>query len=314
MLFDPAMDPSCRAVSMPRRADAAFHPELRRHARVLPRTLVTPRTLLLFRRLPAIRARRAPAGLSTATVHSGVVVRVHRPPYGDNGSAVLWIHGGGFMLGDARMDDALCARLAADTEATVAAVDYRLAPAHPYPAALDDCDEALSWLAGHPDVDPARLVVAGASAGGGLAAALALRVRERSEINLAAQLLIYPMLDDRTGLRVDPGAGSRRLWNAASNRLGWSAYLGDADPDGVAPARQADLRGLAPAWIGVGTLDVLHDEAVRYADRLKASGVRTELHTVPGAFHGFDAVAPETEVARNFVRAQSVWLWDRLAV
>ena len=298
---------------MPGNSEAVFHPELRRYARVLPRTLVTPRTLSLFRRIPAIRARRAPAGLHTATLDSGVAVRVHRPPYGGNGSAVLWIHGGGFMLGDARMDDALCARLAADTEATVAAVDYRLAPAHPYPAALDDCDEALSWLADHADVDPTRIAVAGASAGGGLAAALALRIRDRGEISLAAQVLIYPMLDDRTGCRPDPDPGTRRLWNAASNRLGWSAYLGDADPGGVAPARQADLHGLAPSWIGVGTLDVLHDEAVRYADRLKAAGVHTEVCTVPGAFHGFDAVAPKTEVARNFIRAQSIWWCERLA-
>lgn len=297
----------------PRSADVVFHPELRRYARVLPRTVVTPLTLSVFRRLPAVRVRRSPAGMQSATLRSGVTVRVHRPPYGDNGSAVLWIHGGGFMLGDARMDDALCARLAAETEATVAAVDYRLAPAHPCPAALDDCDEALSWLAGHPDVDPARIAVAGASAGGGLAAALALRARDRGEISLAAQVLIYPMLDDRTGLHTDSDAPTRRLWNAASNRLGWSTYLDGAAPDGVAPARHDNLGGLAPAWIGVGTLDVLHDEAVRYADRLAASGVPTELCTVPGAFHGFDAVAPRARVARNFICAQRAWLCERLA-
>lgn len=298
---------------MPRRADTVFHPELRRYARVLPRTVVTPLTVSVLRRLPALRTGRGPAGLCTVSLDSGATVRVCRPRYGDNGSALLWIHGGGYVLGSAKMDDALCVRLAAETEATVAAVDYRLAPDHSFPAALDDCYEALAWLAGHPDVDPARLAVAGASAGGGLAAALALRVRDRGEIDLAAQLLVYPMLDDRTGLYADPFPATRRLWNAESNRLGWCAYLGDAAPDEVAPARRGDLSGLAPAWIGVGTLDVLHDEAVRYAHRLQAAGVRTELSTVPGAFHGFDAVAPKTVVARNFIRAQRVWLRDQLA-
>ncbi|WNG82426.1 alpha/beta hydrolase fold domain-containing protein [Mycobacterium sp. ITM-2016-00316] len=299
---------------MLRGAEEEFHPELRRYARMLPRTLVTPLTLPVFQRLPPIRVHRPPPGVSTAVMGSGVTVRVFRPPYGDNGSALLWIHGGGFMLGDARMDDALCARLAAETEATVAAVDYRLAPAHPYPAALDDCYEALVWLSDHPDVDPVRLAVGGASAGGGLAAALALLARDRGEISLAAQLLVYPMLDDRTGLHADPHRAARRLWNATSNRLAWSAYLGGVAADTVAPARRGDLSGLAPAWIGVGTLDVLHDEAVRYGERLRASGVCAQVCTVPGAFHGFDAVAPKARVARKFVHAQRIWLRERLAV
>jgi acetyl esterase/lipase len=292
------------------RPGAAFHPELKGYARALPRTLVTPLTVPVFRRLPVLR--RDPPAVRNVVLNSGLTVRVHQPRYGSNGSALLWIHGGGYMLGDARMDDGLCAHLAGEIEATVAAVQYRLAPANPYPAALDDCYEALHWLSGHPDVDPARVAVAGASAGGGLAAALALRVRDRSEISLSAQLLIYPMLDDRTGAAADPDAAKRRLWNAASNRRGWASYLGGADPDRAVPSRRDDLSGLAPAWIGVGTFDLLHDEAVRYGGRLEASGVSTELVTVPGAFHGFDAVAPKTAVARNFVRAQGAWLRNQL--
>lgn len=280
---------------------------------MLPRTLVTPLTVPVFRHVPAIRTRLTSVGATTVTLDSGLTVRVFRPPHGDNGSALLWMHGGGYMLGNARMDDALCAHLASETEATVAAVDYRLAPEHPYPAALDDCYEALKWLSRHPDVDPARMAVAGASAGGGLAAALALTARDRAEISLAAQLLIYPMLDDRTGLHADPDAAKRRLWNGVSNRLGWSAYLGDIDPERAVPARRSDLVGLASAWIGVGTLDVLYDEAVGYAHRLESAGVRCQLVSVSGAFHGFDAVAPRSHVARTFVGAQCTWLRNVLS-
>lgn len=286
----------------------AFHPELQTYARVLPRTLVTPLTVPVFRHLPAIRIHRTAIRATTVTLGSGLNVRVFRPPHGADGGAVLWMHGGGYLLGDARMDDALCADLACETETTVAAVDYRLAPEHPYPAALDDCYEALQWLSQHPDVDPARMAAAGASAGGGLAAALTLTARDRGEIPVAAQLLIYPMLDDRTGLHADPDAAKRRLWNGVSNRLGWSAYLGGTDPQSAVPARRSDLVGLAPAWIGVGTLDVLYDEAVGYARRLESARVPCQLVSVAGAFHGFDAVAPRSRVARTFVDAQCNWL------
>ena len=152
-------------------------------------------------------------------------VRLHQPSGAESrGPALLWIHGGGYMLGHAAQDDGLCRRFARELGITVAAVDYRLAPAHPYPAPLEDCYAALVSLAGQPSVDEGRIAVAGASAGGGLAAALALLARDRREISLAAQLLLYPMLDDRTADRPDPDARHRRLWNNTSNRLGWTAY------------------------------------------------------------------------------------------
>jgi acetyl esterase/lipase len=217
------------------------------------------------------------------------------------------------MLGHAGQDDALCRRFARELGITVAAVDYRLAPAHPYPAPLEDCYAALLSLAGMPTVDESRIAIAGASAGGGLAAALALLARDRREIALAAQLLLYPMLDDRTADRPDPDARHRRLWNNTSNRLGWNAYLGDADPDVAVPARRRDFSGLPMTWIGVGTLDILYDEAVTYAHRLRAADVPCKLEAVPGAFHGFDAVAPKTGVAARFFGSQCDLLRAALA-
>lgn len=287
-----------------RSGTSPFHPELRRHALLLPRTLLTPRTVRLFANSPARHRKRVPEDIELMTLDSGITLRVHRPPGGGSGSAVLWIHGGGYVLGNAAMDDARCRRRAKALDAIVVAVDYRLAPAHPYPAALDDCYEALCAVARWPSVDPARMAVAGASAGGGLAAALALLARDRGEIDPAAQVLVYPMLDDRTSDRPDHAAGHRRMWNRASNRLGWDAYLGRADPDVAVPARREDLRGLPPTWIGVGSVDILHDEAVTYADRLRAAGVSCALDVVAGAFHGFDAVAPKTEVARAFFTSE----------
>jgi acetyl esterase/lipase len=267
---------------------------------------VTPTTVKVFNVVARLRKSQMPKG-------SGI--RLHRPSgVVGRGPALLWIHGGGYVLGRAAQDDGLCRRFARGLGITVAAVDYRLAPKHPYPAPLEDCYAALVSLAGLPSVDESRIAVAGASAGGGLAAALALLARDRREIALAAQLLLYPMLDDRTAARPDPDAKYRRLWNDTSNRLGWRAYLGDHPPEAAVPPRRRDLGGLPMTWIGVGTLDVLYDEAVAYAERLRAADVPCALEAVPGAFHGFDAVAPKTGVASRFFASQCDQLRRALAV
>ena len=224
--------------------------------------------------------------------------------------AVLWIHGGGLVIGHPAQDDDLCRDLAAEAGCLVAAVSYRLAPEHPYPAALDDCHAALAWLAERDDVVSDRIAVGGASAGGGLAAALALRARDEGPVAPVLQLLVYPMLDDRTAARTDLDESQVRLWNTTSNDFGWRAYLGQAPgSEGVdplaAPARADDLAGVAPAWIGVGTHDLFWDENLDYAERLEAAGVPCELETVEGAFHGFDAVARKTDVSRAFRSAQA---------
>ena len=162
-------------------------------------------------------------------------------------------------------------------------------------------------------MDPARVAIGGASAGGGLAAALALLARDRGEIDLAAQLLVYPMLDDRTVERTDLDHPGHRLWNQSSNRFGWRAYLGDADPDVAVPARRADLSGLPPAWIGVGTFDLFHDEDLAYAERLRVAGVPCEVLVVDGAFHGFDGIAPKADVSKSFFASQCEMLKALLA-
>lgn len=280
-----------------------FHPDLRRIARVAPRQMVGPRTLRLVRALQPLMGRRAVSDVEVLTLGSGVGVRLHRP-VGVTGPApaLLWIHGGGYVMGSAKQDDRLCGRFARELGITVASVEYRLAPENPYPAALDDCYSALTWLAALPAVDRARVAIGGASAGGGLAAALALLARDRGEVEPAFQLLVYPMLDDRT--EALPDSRDYRLWSPSSNRFGWKAYLGDADPDAAVPARHDDLRGLAPAWIGVGTHDLFHDEDLAYAERLTGAGVPCEVEVVPGAFHGFDMIASKAPVSQSFIASQ----------
>lgn len=287
---------------------AAFHRDLARIARFLPRKIITPASIGLLQRMNVLADRRVPAGVQVLTLASGVRVRLYQPKAtAAPGPALLWIHGGGYVIGSAAQDDAVCRRFADALGATVASVEYRLAPQHPYPAGLEDCYAALTWLAGLPAVDTTRVAIGGASAGGGLAAALALLARDRAEVALAAQLLVYPMLDDRSVSTEldDPG---HRLWTYESNRFGWSAYLGDADPEVAVPARRADLSGLPPAWIGVGTLDLFHGEDLAYADRLRAAGVPCEVEIVEGAFHGFDGVVPKSGVSQAFHRCQREWL------
>jgi acetyl esterase/lipase len=295
---------------------ADFHPDLARVARFIPRTLITPYTLPLLRgvdRLLTRGAARQAADVDVLTLTSGVGIRLHRPP-GATGSApgMLWIHGGGLLIGTAAQDDAICRRFARELGITVAAVDYRLAPEHPYPVPLEDCYAALTWLAGLPAVDPRSVVIAGASAGGGLTAALALLARNRGEIDVAAQVLVYPMLDDRSSTAEGIDGSGHRLWTQTSNRYGWSSYLGDADPNVAVPSRREDLSGLPPAWLGVGTLDLFHDEDVAYAERLRAAGVPCQLEIVDGAFHGFDGIAPKAPVSQAFSNSQIDFLRQTL--
>jgi acetyl esterase/lipase len=234
--------------------------------------------------------------------------------------ALLWIHGGGYVLGSARQDDELCARFAERLDAVVVSVDYRLAPEHHYPTPLDDCFAAFEFLhrnAGELGIDPARVVIGGQSAGGGLAAALTLLVHDRKRPAPALQLLVYPMLDDRTVLKNVDGR-LHRMWNQKSNAYGWRSYLGRAPgspeiTDHAAPARRESFVGLPPAWIGVGTLDLFHEEDLAYAARLREAGVPTSVEIVEGAFHGFDAVMPKRPVSERFFDSQVAAIEARIA-
>ena len=290
-----------------------IHPELRRAARFIPRFTIQPWALPLVRKLSNLR-KPSNAGVEVLTLPSGAGVRLHRPANAAGPTpALLWIHGGGYLFGTAAQDDGVCRQYVDRLGITVAAVDYRLAPEHPYPIPVEDCYSVLTWLARLPGIDSDRIAIGGASAGGGLTAALAFLARDRAEVTPVLQVLSYPMLDDRS---VDPSLDDTgfRLWNPASNRIGWQFYLGGADPAVAVPARRDDLAGLPPAWLGVGTLDLFHREDLAYAERLDAAGVPCEVHVVPGAFHGFDRIAAKSSVARAYFDSQATSLRKALSL
>lgn len=223
-------------------------------------------------------------------------------------AAILHTHGGGFVGGSARSEVRRLQDLAVALDCVIVTVEYRLAPETPFPGALHDNYAALRWLhakAAELGVDPARIAVMGESAGGGHAAMLAIAARDRGEIKLAFQALIYPMLDDRTGsTRKTPPWQGAFIWTPEANRFGWTSFLGArpggrSAPAGAVPARVKDLSGLAPAFIGVGSIDLFVEEDVEYARRLIHAGVATELVVVPGAFHGFDLFTGTT-IAQAF--------------
>ncbi len=236
-------------------------------------------------------------GYEGATLAARLFQRAEAEP---PGSAVLYIHGGGMVLGSMELYDKATATYAAETGVPVLSVDYRLAPEHPHPVPVEDCFAALTWLHEHVagyGIDPARIAVMGDSAGGGLAAGTAILARDRG-VPVARQILIYPMLDDRNVVP-DPALVPFITWTYDSNMTGWGALLGelrgrDDVPATAAPARLTDFGGLAPAYIEVGELDIFRDEDIEYARRLGAAGVSTELHVHPGLPHGFDAVAGAT--------------------
>jgi len=238
-----------------------------------------------------------------------VRIRVYRPNEQPNKlPALYWIHGGGYVMGDIEQDDRLMKQLVKRVGCVAVSVDYRLAPEHPFPAPVEDCYAGLKWLfshAGELGVEPSRIAIGGASGGGGLCAGLALMARDRGEVQVAFQLLIYPMIDDRNVTAASYAITDPRMWNRESNRLGWKAYLGrdgggaDVSPYAAA-SRATDLSKLPPAYIPVGALDLFVDENIEYAQRLIQAGVPTELHVYPGAFHGFDLFAPSATVSKQF--------------
>jgi len=237
-----------------------------------------------------------------------VPVRLYRPVDASGPlPCLVWIHGGGMILGTIDADDFTCDALSEAVGCAVVSVGYRLAPEHPHPAPVEDCFAALRWVAASAaelGLDPARIAVGGGSAGAGLAAATALLTRDRSGPGLVFQLLVYPMLDDRNVTPSSREFAGVMSWSREHNLSGWSALLGDgAGGEGVseyaAPARATDLSGLPPALIQVGELDLFRDEDIEYAARLLQAGVATELEVYPGAYHGFDALNPESGAAQR---------------
>jgi acetyl esterase/lipase len=221
------------------------------------------------------------------------------------GAAVVYAHGGGMIVGSAAMFDAVVTEYVTITGVPFLSVDYRLAPEAQGTALVEDAFAGLSWLIANASalgVDPARIAVMGDSAGGGIAAGVAILARDQG-ITLARQILIYPMLDDRN-LTPDPAFDPFATWNFDNNFTAWSALLGDAlgrdtVPPVVAPARLKNFAGLAPAYIEVGELDIFRDEDISYARRLAAAGISTELHVHPGAPHAFERLVPHAQVSQR---------------
>jgi acetyl esterase/lipase len=229
---------------------------------------------------------------------------------------VYHIHGGGMVVGDNRTAMLPMLNWIEQAGVVVVSVEYRLAPEHPYPAAVEDCYAGLTWVAAHAaevGIDPARLLVAGVSAGGGLAAAVALMARDLGGPALIGQALACPMLDDRNQTPSSYELDREGLWDRTSNLTGWRALLGDAQggPD-VSPyaaaARATDLSGLPPAYLDVGSVETFRDEVVDYAVRIWQAGGVAELHVWPGGYHGFESLAPAAAISVASRETRLDWL------
>ncbi|MDT7786568.1 MAG: hypothetical protein QOF58_4987 [Pseudonocardiales bacterium] len=240
----------------------------------------------------------------------GVPLLVLRPTGSAQGPPVLHLHGGGMVAGTRRSDLHVLAEWVSELGVTLISPEYRLAPEHPHPAPVQDCYRTLTWMERNGFTSP---VVAGTSAGGGLAAAVTLMARDYGGPPITGQLLIYPMLDDRCSTPSSHQFLDGTTWVRASNITGWTALLGDArgGPDVspfAAPARAADLSGLPPTYVDVGSVDVFRDEAVDYASRIWQAGGNAELHVWPGGCHGFDQLAPEAALSKRARATRIEWL------
>jgi acetyl esterase/lipase len=300
---------------------STIHPELQAVARKMPAITYSRKNLWLMNWVMRLRpAPKTPADIlienifiPAQTDQTRIRLRIYKPRLaGVPTPALIWLHGGGYVLGNPEQDDECCAQYGRELGITVVSVDYHYAPKYPFPIGLEDSYAALAWVAAQAQslsVDIQRIAIGGASAGGGLAAALAQLAHDRQAIQPVFQLMVYPMLDDRTVIRPDLAGKAYLAWDQPSNRFGWESYLGrpcgGADlPEYAVPARRADLSGLPPAWLGVGTQDLFHDEDAAYAQRLKACAVPCEIEIVPGAFHGFDVFDPKIPLVQAFRRSQ----------
>jgi len=242
-----------------------------------------------------------------------VRVKIYRPAGLPAGSpALVWIHGGGMVAMTAEVDDFRCATTAEAHNCLVVSVDYRLAPETAAPGLVNDCFAALSWVSNQAadlGISADRIVIGGASAGGGLAAGTALMARDLNGPDLAAQLLVFPMLDHSNTTPSSHRIVDTRVWNRAANVTAWAAYLGGKAPTAYSsPTTAEDLSGLPPAYINVGSLDMFLDEDIAYAQALNAAGVSAELHVYPGAFHGSNSFVAEHPTSQRWNAEENEFL------
>jgi acetyl esterase/lipase len=256
--------------------------------------------------------------------HGGdiLLTRYSRADHRPGTPAVYWIHGGGFVIGNRFTGIEVPLEWVEQWNFILVTVEYRLAPDFPYPAAFDDCYAGLEWFADRYDdfgFDPQRLLVSGASAGGGLAAAMTLAARDRNGPRIKAQLLMYPMLDDRNVTTSSLQYGSGGSWNRESNNFGWLSYLGDSKGEDdvsylASPGRVSDCVGLPSTYLDSGSAEVFRDEIVAYAGKLWASGIQAELHVWAGGFHGWEGFAPQAALSVKARDVRNDWIRRTLRV
>ncbi len=221
-----------------------------------------------------------------------VPVYIYQPPGDAPRPGLLWIHGGGYIIGSGK-DDLMCPMLAEHAGCTIVSVDYRMAPEHPFPAGPEDCHAALLWMVDHAaelGIDTERMAIGGASAGSGMAAGVVHMNRDRGGPKLKLQLLIYPMIDDTHNTPSGHLIRDERVWNRSVSHKAWKMYLGDSYGKNVSPyaaaSRATDFSGLPPAFITVGSADLFRDENIAYAQKLLEANVPVELHLYHGMYHG----------------------------
>jgi acetyl esterase/lipase len=298
-----------------------IHPTLRKATASFPKLPVTSGFGRSLTRalLPLLLPKpKLPAGITIEKLKTveGLSLRIYTPAGQRTRAAMLYIHGGGMMIGSPAMDDALLARTAAELDIVIVSPDYRLAPENPYPAPMDDCHSAWSWIKhnlSQRGIDGNRIAIGGESAGGGLAAGLVLRIHDEGGPQPVAQWLFCPMLDDRTAVDRSLDDLDHYVWNNKMNLVGWRSYLGkDFGTDQVsayaAPARSEDLKGLPKAWIGVGDVELFFEENKAYASKLTSAEVPCQLDIVSGAPHAFEGLAPDSELAKDYLAKAKSWL------
>ena len=298
-----------------------IHPTLRKATASFPKLPVTSGFGRSLTRalLPLLLPKpKLPAGITIKKLKTadGLSLRIYTPAGQRTRAAMLYIHGGGMMIGSPAMDDALLASTAAELDIVIVSPDYRLAPENPYPAPMDDCHSAWNWIQQNllqRGIDGNRIAIGGESAGGGLAAGLVLRIHDEGGPQPVAQWLFCPMLDDRTALDRSLDDIDHFVWNNKMNLVGWRSYLGKSfGTDQVSayavPARREDLRGLPKAWIGVGDVELFFEENKAYASKLTSAGVPCQLEIVPGAPHAFEGLAPDSELAKDYLAEAKSWL------